>query len=278
MTASPARAARNAAFVLVWLLAWAPLAEAQGDEGTPPEAVQFYTSARENYEAGRYQEAADDLERALMLDPDSPTLVYNLARVYELLGQPARALVQYERYQQLLPQQQARDQERAAATIRRLEGAAASNGPPRARPSPREVAPLLQLPGLVLVRENGVADGLFWGMLVGGGALVVLGATLGALALAQRSAVDGWVLGRDGSLSQQVSAQSTAQSLGIGADVCLGVGGALVIASLLVYFLRDHTVERAPLRAVDEDDDGPSAAAEPTTTIAIGPLGIGVTF
>src|SRR5690606_9559209 len=65
---------------------------------TPPEAVQFFESAREHYRRGRYPEAAVDLERAVMLDPTSPTLRYNLGRVYELLGQLPEARAQYARY------------------------------------------------------------------------------------------------------------------------------------------------------------------------------------
>ena len=140
------------------LLSWAAspaLAQTGGPEDTPPEAVEFYRQAREHYEAGEYDAAAEDLERALMLDPDSPTLVYNLARVYELLGEPQRALQRYEQYQTLLPQQQAREQERASATIRRLQGAAANQRPTEQLAPPREVAPLRQLPGLVRPARRG---------------------------------------------------------------------------------------------------------------------------
>ncbi len=259
------RAALFAGLVFAAILSGS-VARAQ-DEGSPPEAVEFYRLAREHYEAGQYRDAADDLERALMLDPDSPTLVYNLARVYELLGEPVRALQRYEQYQRLLPQQQAREQERAAATIRRLEGAAAS-ATPEAPPPPREVAPLRQLPGLVLVRENGVADAAFWGVLIGGAVSLAIGGVLAGVALDRRGQVDGWVLGPasaggDGSAADQASAHEEARFLGLGADVALGVGGVAVVAAGLLYFVRDHTVERAPVRAVEDDEAGSAEARGP---------------
>jgi len=150
-----------------------------GMEATPPEAVEFFRQARERYEAGQYREAAQALERALVLDPNSPTLVFNLARVYELLGELDLSLRYYEQYQQLLPQQQAREQARAEATIRRLQGARTSTE--REAPQPEQVEALRQLPGLVVVRENGVADLGFWLTLGVGAASLATGGVLGAL-------------------------------------------------------------------------------------------------
>ncbi|MCB9593523.1 MAG: tetratricopeptide repeat protein [Sandaracinaceae bacterium] len=252
------------------LLAAAGPARAQED--TPPEAVEMYREAREHYASGRYQEAADALERALVLDPDSPTLVYNLARVYELLGELDRAVNMYERYQQLLPQQQAQEQERAEATLRRLQGARESQRadelPP---PPPQEVEALRQLPGLVLVRENGVADEAFWVLLLGGAAAVAAGAVFGSLALAARGRADDFLLGQDGASSTRRGLYSDATLFAGVSDATLGVGGAAVIAAGLLYFLREHTVERAPVRAVERAH---SASLWPE--LMVGPTGGGV--
>src|SRR5262245_24814610 len=55
---------------------------------TPPDAaIQHYSIGREHYQAGRYREALNELEQAVRLDPASPNLVFNVARVYELLGE-----------------------------------------------------------------------------------------------------------------------------------------------------------------------------------------------
>jgi len=255
----PARRLRTglALAVLTSIAAIAPAggAAAQSAE-TPPEAVDLYRLAREHYEAGQYREAAAELERALVLDPDSPTLVYNLARVYELLGDLDQALEMYERYQRLLPQQQAREQERAEATIRRLQGAQRAGGPEDEPPEqPQEVEPLRQLPGLVLVRENGVADAAFWVTLAGGVVSMAAGAIFGALALGARDSAESFVLGPDGRLQQRDQLYDRAQTYGIVADVTLAAGGVAVVAAGLLFFLREHTVERAPVRAVEPDEE-----------------------
>ena len=256
------------------------------EPSAPNEAIARYQTARGHFESGRYPEAAAELEAAVALDPDSPTLAYNLARVYELMGELDRALEQYARYQTLLPQQQAREQERAEATIRRLQGARENQAP--LEPPPAEVAPLMQLPGLVLVRENGVADAAFWITLTGGVAALGLGATFGGLALDARDRADGFELGPDGTLGQRDGLASQAESLGIVADATLGAGGLLVVTAGLLYFLRAHTVERAPIEAVEPRDEAepsdPDSSAEPTMettpspspTVDVGADGSGV--
>ena len=52
----------------------------------PPEAKTHFDSGREHFRAGRYREAIVELKAALELDPDSPTLMYNVAYANELLG------------------------------------------------------------------------------------------------------------------------------------------------------------------------------------------------
>ncbi len=255
--------ARLVTFALVCALgALAEAAPALAQDDVPPEAVEFYRQAREHYSGGRYRDAADALERALVLDPDSPELVYNLARVYELLGDLDRALEMYARYQQLLPQQQAQEQERAEATIRRLQGARESTQADEApAPPPQEVEALRQLPGLVLVRESGVADDAFWVTLVAGAAALAVGAVFGSLALVQRGDADDFVLGQDGDPAARRRLYSDATLFAGLADATLGLGGAGVIAAGLLYFLREHTVERAPVRAVEPTvEAGPSGA------------------
>lgn len=252
------------------------VALAQAD-GTPPEAVEFYRLAREHYEAGQYRQAAEQLERALVLDPDSPTLVYNVARVYELLGELDRALEMYERYQRLLPEQQAREQERAASTIRRLRGARRSGGLARVREE-REVEPLRQLPGLVLVRENGVADAAFWVTLASGVASLAAAAVLGILALDAQSAADHFVLGRDGMAARRQDFLDRAETYGIVTDAMWGVGAAAVVTAGLLYFLREHTVERAPVRAVPEDDERKRSGAELQPSVWVDPGALGATL
>src|SRR5687768_16655883 len=89
----------------------------------PREAVELFQRAREHYHNGRYAEAAADLESALVLDPGSPTLLYNLGRVYELAGDLERAIDVYRRYLPVIPSSDAAERDRTQAAIRRLEGA-----------------------------------------------------------------------------------------------------------------------------------------------------------
>lgn len=261
-----------------WLLAVPAVCRAQADD-TPPEAVEFFRLAREDYAAGRYREAADGLERALVLDPDSSTLVFNLARVYELLGNLPRAVEFYERYQQLLPHQQAQEQERSEATLRRLRGAQESlPGDQEGGARPHEVQPLMQLPGLVLVRENGDADGIFWAVLTTGVASLAIGGILGGVAIGSRSGADSYVLGRDGSAQQRSDLYGDAQTFALTSDITLSVGGVAVLVAGLLYFLRERTVERAPVRAVEEGEDGEEAPSiEPTAGASASGAFAGVT-
>ena len=77
---------------------------ADGSASAPPaEALTHYNRGRELYQAGRYREAVVELEDASRLDPGSANLVYNLARVYELLGELDLAIRHYQRYRAMLP-------------------------------------------------------------------------------------------------------------------------------------------------------------------------------
>src|SRR5690606_33095147 len=165
---------------------------------TPPEALELFRTAREHYRVGRYSDAATDLERALILDPGSATLRYNLARVYELLGQLEQAHTAYRRYLELLPPDAAAERERTTATLARLEGAIASGV---ADPEPeQEPEPLREMTGFVLVRERGVADPAFWITGGAGVAALVVAAITGGLALDRAAARDGLVLSEPGQL------------------------------------------------------------------------------
>ncbi|HEY8429518.1 MAG TPA: tetratricopeptide repeat protein [Sandaracinaceae bacterium] len=238
---------------------------------TPPEAVQFFESAREHYRRGRYPEAAVDLERAVMLDPTSPTLRYNLGRVYELLGQLPEARAQYARYLELLPPEQEEERERTRATLRRLDGAIASGAvAPPAEPE-AEQEPLRELEGPVVVRERGVADEVFWITLGSGVAALVASAVTGGLALDRAAARDGLVLTDPGQLdafhATYDALDAEAQALGVTTDVLLGVGGAALVASVLLFVLREREVEREIVRPARRASIEPFVLAGPGATM-----------
>lgn len=238
---------------------------------TPPEAVELFRSARAHYREGRYPDAAADLERALILDPSSTTLHYNLGRVYELLGELEQARRAYTDYLELLPADNAEERERTEATIQRLDGAIASG---ISQPEPVGAQePLRELTGTVLVRERGVADLAFWITGGAGIAMLVAAAVTGGVALERASARDALVLTAPGQLdayrSEREGMDAAARGLGVTTDVLLSVGGAAIIASVLLFVLREHEVEREIQREGD-------VAVAPFVTTAEGAALIGI--
>ncbi len=228
---------------------WTGSARAQepGAHVSPPEAMEFFRSAREHYRQGRYPEAAADLERALTLDPVSPTLHYNLGRVYELMAELPRALDHYRRYLELLPADQTEERGRTESTIQRLEGAIASGSVQIGEPEAQS-EPLRELRSTVVIRARGVADEAFW-ITMGGGAVVVVGAVItGILALDRASARDGLVLTQPGQYDAHratwASLDSEAATFGVLTDVLVGVGAAALVSGILLFVLRENVTER----------------------------------
>lgn len=230
----------------------APRASAQTRE-PPSDAVDYYQSGRDHYSHGRYEEAARDLELALELDPGSLTLVYNLARVYELLGDLDRAIDYYDQYQQILPRSETAELERTSLTLQRLRGAVASR-PPDAPPLPVAPPPTEddeRMPRYVT--EHGVADLPFWVTLSSGAALTLLGGVLGAVALGRDSDADDFVLGLDGTWEQRDAEIDGARSMALAADVLLITGVATLVTSAMLYLFRARTVEELPSATVALD-------------------------
>ncbi|MBX3246048.1 MAG: tetratricopeptide repeat protein [Myxococcales bacterium] len=216
---------------------------AQTTREPPPEAIELFASGRAHYEGGRYGDAARDLEAALQLDPGSPTLIYNLTRVYELMGDLDRALRYGEQYLMLLPPDDEEEREVAEVTLRRLRGArdylalrqAAEQG---------QVQSLRQLAPRVIVRERGVADTPFWITLAAGAAVLAAGAVVGGLALKTGNDASDFVLRDPADQAIRQRRVDRADRLALSADILLGVGAVTCIAAGLLYLLRVRTIER----------------------------------
>lgn len=240
----------------------APLA-AQ-DREPPQEAMEFFERAREAYREGRYPDAAEDLERALVLDPNAPALLFNLGRVYELMGRYDDSIGVYMRLRAVTPTTETEELARTEQILERLRGAREHAAPP---PSVETVGTLEQ--GPTFVRERGVADVPFWATLIAGGVVVIGAAICGGLALSWHGSLTGRVLGENGyTHGNYLSDLSTAQTLGLVADVAGGVGGATIIAALLLFGLRERVYEQWPTAGGEA-----SASVE----LTIGPLGAGLT-
>jgi tetratricopeptide (TPR) repeat protein len=220
-------------------------AHAQDTHEPPPEAIEFYARGRQLYQEGRYREAAVDLERALMLDPTSPNLVFNVARVYELLGELEKSIGFYHRYLQLLGPDEGEERERVQGTIRRLEGARDEVGAQTQQP-PNPLERQLRDPQPVRVQERGVADALFWITASAGAALVIGGAVTGLLALNAQGEVRQFVVGENGTYADRLDIASRADLLSMLTDIFFVAGGVSVLASVLLFALRERTVERYP--------------------------------
>jgi tetratricopeptide (TPR) repeat protein len=232
-------AAALALATVLFSLSSASSAEAQAHE-PPPEAMTLFESARNHYRNGEYPAAASDLENALVLDPSAPTLLFNLGRVYELMGRLDDSISAYRRLLAVTPADQAEERERTQAVIDRLEGArehhVAAPPPPAQESGEAERGP-------TFVRERGVADTAFWATFAAGGVvgLAAIGCGIGAMLV--HGNADAFVLGWDGTYADRESMYAQSRDLGTAADVLGGIGTATMIAAGLLFILREHTYE-----------------------------------
>jgi tetratricopeptide (TPR) repeat protein len=191
--------------------------------------VAHYQRGRDLYHAGRYREAIDELQQALRLDPASPELTYNVARVYELLGEIDTAIQYYARSRDLLPAEAHEERARTSTTIQRLQGAKRhAQVVPSSRPTAAQDA-----------GRHGVADAAFWSVgAVGVGALAG-GAASGVLALQYSRRAQQFVLGLDGNAADRNLEAQRADRLAFASDALLAAGATLTITSLLLFAIRE---------------------------------------
>lgn len=208
----------------------APLAAPGGYDDVPP-AVRHYQQAQVHYEQGRYQEAADELERARSLDPEALELLYNLALVYERLSEFDRAIGYLEEYLSfdLAPD----ERDRIERMLLRLRGAR-EHMPDEPEPATRT---------RVVVHRYGLADGWFWGILATGIALGATAVGTGVTALLYGQEADSFVVGQDGNRATYDWLFDTSTGLALATDVLIGVAGAAALTAILVYALRERPAE-----------------------------------
>lgn len=234
---------------------------AQQRKSNPPaEAVKLYERGRKNYEAGRYHEAVGDLKAALEIDPDSPNLVYNVARISELLGELSEAIYYYRRYLSLLKPSEVTERARIEKTLRRLEGAK-NDLQPASRKGQGSTDPSSQT-------RLEAMDPLFWATASTGTALLVVGVIMGAFALDAFDETSEFVVGRDGSLNERSSLASDAKLFALLADIGFISGSALVIGAGALFLLKQPEVQTSESRLpVDVSFDGQNAWLRFTGTL-----------
>lgn len=212
-------------------------------------ALQLFEQSVEEYRAGRFQVAVDLLREAHRLHPE-PTLVYNLARALEGLGDEAGAVEQYSQYLEAAPNAPDRGAiEQRVATLRRQiaerEALARAAEAPAREPEDEAVRPPPEEPA----RTRGRGP---WPWIVSGVGLAALGAggALGALALRRDAAAD------DAREQTEVwSRYEGARDLATAANVCFVAGGAVLAAGVLWVLLSGGGGEAADDDAEEEADD-----------------------
>lgn len=228
----------------------------------PPEALEHYERGRREYLAGRYREALQELRAALELDPSSPNLVYNVARVYEDLGELDQAIKYYRRYRSLLPPDAEAERDKTAKTIRRLEGARDEQTQAQLERMQQERTSQATAPPDPGDRTgsssgSGRADLAFWLVASAGVALAAGGGVTGWLALRREKEVNDFVLGEDGSYEEREQLVKEANNLALASDVLIASAGATILTAALLFFTR-------------------SAEPEPEAAIRVLPGGVGV--
>jgi tetratricopeptide (TPR) repeat protein len=203
----------------------------ESDNADPPQAaVDHYMLGRRQYLAGRYREALVELKMALELDRNAPDLLYNVARVYENLGELDEAIAYYQRYLALMPLEQIEERDRTEKTIRRLQGAKHEIATTEPRPIIHD-APAEP--------HAGRADLAFWITGAAGVALLAGGATCGILAVRKYDAVGEFVVGTDGTLDQRKSISDDANRFALLADGLFIASGLALTSAALLFLLRD---------------------------------------
>jgi tetratricopeptide (TPR) repeat protein len=230
------------------------------DSANVVAARQHFEKARAFYAQGSYREAVAELEAAHDLDPSAKDLVFNLGVVHEKLSDIDDALQWFQLYttMSLTPQ----ERERADAYIRRLEGAKRELAEKKqaAEPAPAAAETTSQA-DLALPppepRRRGRVDAATVAAASVAGSALVFGTVMAIKATSDRPA-DGFVVGRDGSLSYLTSRTAFAHHEAIAADIGFGAAIAAGVATGLLYFER-------PRKA-------PAAGTQPTPRVSVTPL------
>ena len=230
---------------------------------------------RAHFQRGRKLSKEDNYAEALVayeaaqLRRQVPWLLINIGRTLHKLGRPAEAASYYKRYfadepsgpperKQRALQFQAEAEEEVAklSAIQKQNSQPApstttgASPPPSTTPAAAAIvepppAPLSPTPTpspTPKVETTGRPAWLWTGVAVGGGVLLVGGA-VGIAALVQRSHASSAVYVGDPS-AEALAAKDSARSLGIAADVLVGVGAVTAGATAIAYLVKTRRKEQ----------------------------------
>ena len=196
------------------------------------EAKGHFEAALVHYRAGKYRSAIVELEKAYGVDPTGKDLVYNLAVVYEKLGELDSAIHYLERYVALEPDPD--EVRHANDAIQRLRGARQELArAPRAAEKPCPPQPASKAPA----PSSGRFDE--WVAVTGGVAVVsaVVGTVFGVRALDMQPGADDET-GAGESREEMRDRATTAKSLARVADVAFAISVVSGSAAAVLYFGR----------------------------------------
>jgi tetratricopeptide (TPR) repeat protein len=192
------------------------------------EAMRLFQQAEQAYEDGRYSQAVALLQQLIETHPD-PVLYYNLGRAHERLGHVAEALQAYELYLREAPD--APDSETIHERVLRLRLSLQLDEDEGHDEAPEPVASPPEKPNdrsRPRARAGpSAADVVPWILFgVGGGGLVT-GAVMGGLSRVHRRRAS-----EEPTQTGAFEALERARRFALGANIALGVGGALAVAGL----------------------------------------------
>lgn len=188
-------------------------------------AQELYERAELHFNVGEFQRALNLYREAYRLQP-LVGLIVNVGRCHQQLGQYDRALAQYRTYLRQLPDAPNRaDVERWIAECKTAQRAGVGQVP------------------LFVYKERGpsrsgrrrVHRGWLWSGAVLGGALLATGAVTGAL---NRSMSEEY---KDPltSIPRRRELKDTGETLGVVSIATLAAGGAVTVATVVLYFYTD---------------------------------------
>lgn len=226
------------------------------------EFDRLVRSAVEAYDAGRYQDAINALERAYAIRP-LPRVLYNIGRAYDQAGRFATAADYYRRFLQSEPdgdaaavarealqtaERRAREQTETEARQReeaearqRAEAEARQRAEAEERARLEEERRRRMLSVGFAPRRVTVPVAVLWGI---AGAGAIAGGILGGLALSAQSDFDASRQGND-----RASAYDTGTATAIGADVALGTAVVAGVTGLVLFLIQPRERLAAPTEA-----------------------------
>lgn len=211
---------------LVTTLAWSPAASAQQE--APKAYTQLIKSAAKHYKAKDYASAVSDFERAYSIYPE-PDVIYNIARVYEKMGNFKRAVSYYDQFVnlpdiELTARQDALARGKALREVLELRQPKPPVVEPKPTPKPLVVVPK---PAPEVSRTPEIVLGA-----VGSGALIAGG----VFALLTDSANTRFEDAQ--TLEQKRDAAEQGRTYAVVSDVLWISGAALLVTSAITYVIR----------------------------------------